>query len=108
MENPLPKNATQTDQWYKPQSLPTRTTTQQQLESQEQPPTTPNHKSVNNVSNINLVFLFKVERRIKIVEIFFSDLKRKGKTHIEGLFGIHLFCWNWKFFTESIVDKSKS
>ena len=27
---------------------------------------------------------------------------------IMGLFGIRLFCWNWKFFAESIVDKAKS
>ena len=28
--------------------------------------------------------------------------------YIKGLFEIHLFCWNWKFFVENIVDKSKS
>ena len=26
---------------------------------------------------------------------------------IKGLFGYHLFCWNWKLITESIVDKGK-
>ena len=25
---------------------------------------------------------------------------------VKDLFGIHLFCWNWKLFAESIVDKS--
>ena len=25
-----------------------------------------------------------------------------------NLFGYHLFCWNWKFFTESTVNKGKS
>ena len=28
--------------------------------------------------------------------------------YIKGLFGIHLFCWNWKLFVESTVDKDKS
>ena len=28
--------------------------------------------------------------------------------YIKGLFEIRLFCWNWKFFVESSVDKSKS
>ena len=26
----------------------------------------------------------------------------------KSLFGIHLFCWNWKFFVESTVDKGKN
>ena len=30
------------------------------------------------------------------------------QTHIKGLFGFHLFCWNWKFFAESTVNKGKS
>ena len=47
--------------------------------------------------------------------------KRKGKrktldvgkfistqTGTKGLFEIHLFCWNWKFFAESTIDKSKN
>ena len=27
--------------------------------------------------------------------------------HIMGLFGIHLFYWNWKFFVESTIDEGK-
>ena len=26
----------------------------------------------------------------------------------KGLFEIHLFYWNWKYFAENTVDKSKS
>ena len=30
------------------------------------------------------------------------------QTDIKGLLEICLFCWNWKLFTESIVNKGKS
>ena len=32
----------------------------------------------------------------------------RDQIDIRGLFGIHLFCWNWKPFIESTVDKGKS
>ena len=32
----------------------------------------------------------------------------KFHSYTKGLFGYHLFCWNWKLIVESIVDKGKS
>ena len=31
--------------------------------------------------------------------------KEKSNIHVKGLFEIRLFCWNWKLFIKSTVDK---
>ena len=34
--------------------------------------------------------------------------KIKDENKSKCLYGYHLFCWNWKFITESTVDKDKN
>ena len=37
-----------------------------------------------------------------------KEIFAKPFVFIKGLFGICLFCWNWKLFAESIVNKGKN
>ena len=42
----------------------------------------------------------------KSTKMLIRDISERKS--IEGLFMIRLFCWNWKHFAESIVEKDKS
>ena len=55
------------------------------------------------ISNTSISHNIGDSKRRKYFFFFFFDSK---KVYI-GLFGIRLFCWNWKLFAESTVDKNK-
>ena len=43
----------------------------------------------------------------KNIKLFISLLFKKNYL-FPFLFGIRLFCWNWKLFAESIINKGKN
>ena len=53
-------------------------------------------------------------RGSELMQGFFSKLIKSDKgwtfmtVYINSLFEIHLFCWNWKLFADSTVDKGKN
>ena len=79
-------------------------------------------KKISHMKNLSNIFInyivFFMWEKPSIVANFLTKLDGMSKLNnlnprrsyylqIPHLFGICLFCWNWKLFTKSTVDKGK-
>ena len=55
-----------------------------------------------------LIIVISCCKSITIISLDLSLILSFYRFHLWGLFGIRLFCWNWNFFAESTVNKSKN